>query len=548
MSLNNLRFKSRMFLLVGVFLFGIAFNHVMYGIMLSILRVNGPVYQRIVFGKDVINSITPTNNNEGYMAALELLQETDPGKRAKLIKRLEKLEEEYEAWHNLLDKNLEEGPLRDALVTRCYVAGREFYRVVDEKVVAPLRAGKKPDEIPADVRTMLREQFDKRREVLTSAQRPAQKRIDQDEEGAQETFRFWIIVQAVLGVAGVAILLLLCWIVVRGIVAPTEKLIERMKDMAEGASDLTRRVEVNSQDEIGQLSGYINAVIQRIHDLIARVRVSTIQLNSTATEIAASAGEQQGTVQGFTASTSEIAAASNEISATSQELLRTTEDVRRKAEETSTLAESGRAGLVGMKGTMEQLAEATSSISAKLGTIREKAGGINVVVTTITKVADQTNLLSINAAIEAEKAGEAGRGFLVVAREIRRLADQTAVATLDIEQMVRHMQAAVSTGVMEMDKFSEQVRTCGTRVSEITGQMGEIIGQVQGLSDRFDAVHGGMAQQTQGAQQIGEGMVQLNTGVKQVGTSVREFTAAAENLRQSAQGLQQEVGQFTVAG
>src|SRR4030095_7834329 len=97
-----------------------------------------------------------------------------------------------------------------------------------------------------------------------------------------------------------------------------------------------------------------------------------------------------------------------------------------------------------MSATMERLAKSTGSISTKLGVIREKASDINGVVTTITKVADQTNLLSVNAAIEAEKAGEYGLGFLVVAREIRRLADQSAVATLDIEQMVRQMQAAVS--------------------------------------------------------------------------------------------------------
>src|SRR5207245_2721664 len=111
------------------------------------------------------------------------------------------------------------------------------------------------------------------------------------------------------------------------------------------------------------------------------------------------------------------------------------------------LADAGRVGLRQMEETMRQLSDATGSISAKLRTIREKAGGINLVVTTITKVADQTNLLSINAAIEAEKAGEAGLGFLVVAREIRRLADQTAVATLDIEQMVRQMESAVAAGV-----------------------------------------------------------------------------------------------------
>ena len=118
---------------------------------------------------------------------------------------------------------------------------------------------------------------------------------------------------------------------------------------------------------------------------------------------------------------------------------------------------------------------------------------INLVVTTITKVADQTNLLSINAAIEAEKAGEYGLGFLVVAREIRRLADQTAVATLDIERMVKEMQYSVSAGVMEMDKFSEQVRQVVSEVGTIGGQLGQIITSVQGLvravrpGDRRDA-------------------------------------------------------------
>ena len=107
---------------------------------------------------------------------------------------------------------------------------------------------------------------------------------------------------------------------------------------------------------------------------------------------------------------------------------------------------------------MRHVMEAAGSINAKLAVLNEKAGNINQVVTTITKVADQTNLLSLNAAIEAEKAGEYGRGFAVVATEIRRLADQTAVATYDIEQMVKEIQSAVTAGVMGMDKFSEEVR------------------------------------------------------------------------------------------
>jgi methyl-accepting chemotaxis protein WspA len=196
---------------------------------------------------------------------------------------------------------------------------------------------------------------------------------------------------------------------------------------------------------------------------------------------------------------------------------------------------------------MGQLAGATGSISAKLGLIREKAGGINAVVETITKVADQTNLLSINAAIEAEKAGEAGRGFLVVAREIRRLADQTAVATLDIEQMVRQMQDSVSAGVMEMDKFSEQVRTGIDQVTHIGAQLGQIIAQVEQLSDRFGDVSEGMRQQSQGARQIDEAMAQLVTGVHQVSDNVKDFTSAAENLRVNATALQGQVGRFQLS-
>ena len=178
--------------------------------------------------------------------------------------------------------------------------------------------------------------------------------------------------------------------------------------------------------------------------------------------------------------------------------------------------------------------------------VREKANDINVVVTTITKVADQTNLLSINAAIEAEKAGEQGLGFLVLAREIRRLADQTAVATLDIEQMVKQMQTAVSAGVMEIDRFAEEVRSGVGNVVRVGGQFGLIISQVKTLSERFDAVNHGMRSQSQGARQIGDAMGQLIDGARQTSVSLREFNSATESLRDAVAVLKQEIAQFNV--
>ena len=210
------------------------------------------------------------------------------------------------------------------------------------------------------------------------------------------------------------------------------------------------------------------------------------------------------------------------------------------------MATTGQESLAGMDQTMRQLAESTGSIGSKLSVISERAANINLVVTTITKVADQTNLLSINAAIEAEKAGEYGLGFLVVAREIRRLADQTAVATLDIERMVKEMQYSVSAGVMEMDKFSEQVRQVVSEVQHIGGQLGQIIAGVQGLDQRFDQVTEGMRVQSQGAEQIREAMLRLSEGANQTSVSLREFNKATDHLREAVGGLKEEVSRFTV--
>ena len=165
------------------------------------------------------------------------------------------------------------------------------------------------------------------------------------------------------------------------------------------------------------------------------------------------------------------------------------DEVTHIAETTASSATNSQSALGSMEQTMHQMMDATSNISAKLSVLSEKAANINSVVTTITKVADQTNLLSLNAAIEAEKAGEYGIGFSVVATEIRRLADQTAVATWDIEQMVKEMQSAVSAGVMGMDKFSDEVRNGVDEVRHVGTQLADIIEQVR--DGKANPQHGG---------------------------------------------------------
>ena len=331
---------------------------------------------------------------------------------------------------------------------------------------------------------------------------------------------------------------------------PTRRLVRRVNIAAASAQqvaagDLTRP-PANSEcpDESGDLLRALDSMTADLNALVGQVRTASVELSSTATELSATSRQQEEVVASFGASSAEIAAAVREIDATTQELSREMEHVNEVASATAALAKDGRVQLEAMEGAMQSLDRATAGVADRLAAINEKAVNIGGVVTTITKVAEQTNLLSVNAAIEAEKAGEYGRGFLVVAREIRRLADQTGQATLDIERMVKEMQGAVSSGVMEMDRFSEQVRRNVTDARSIGRSMTDIIGSVDESSRSFGTVREGMRSQAAGAGQISEAMATLSSNAKATADAVREFGRAAVDLQRSIGTLKAAIAAF----
>ena len=308
--------------------------------------------------------------------------------------------------------------------------------------------------------------------------------------------------------------------------------------------DLTVSVPQGGSDESGRLLTAVGTMVSSLTSLVQRIKLASVQLVSTATGIAAISREQEGNVTDLGASSSQIAAAVREIGATSVELSKTMGEITDATEATASLAGRGQSSLASMERAMGGLGQATSTISEKLSVISDRATNIGSVVTTITKVADQTNLLSLNAAIEAEKAGEAGRGFAVVAREIRRLADQTAVATLDIDNLVREMQSAVSSGVMEMDRFTEEVRRSVADAGAVGEQFAAILEQIQTLSPRLAALHDGMQSQNVGEQQINEAMLQLVDIARRSADSLQDFHQSADQLNAAVASLESELGRF----
>jgi methyl-accepting chemotaxis protein WspA len=547
LQLRNLTLRTKLYALL------ISYTVVMGAIigvrayLIARHSIGGPVYRELSARKELVNEMLPPPLLIGrpYLMLLEIQTAEKPEDISRARAAFEEYETQYlrrrDYWLSRLERD---HPTRQTLELADKKAMR-FFDIAKTRYLPNAQSNdpgrkKLADEALAEIKDVYREQS----QLIQEAGQREEAATAAAENDLARTIATWQNVTLTFTIIALLLFCLFGWIIIRSITQSASLLLERIQQMASGEADLTARLVVEGKDEMAQLAAGINALIAKVQGIVVKVRQASLQLLSTAAQIALTARNQEQTVNNLSASTTQVAASVREVSATSKDLSGTMNEVSESARHAAELATTGRDNTTKMANEMKQLVESTTSVSNKLGMIREKADSINAVVTTITKVADQTNLLSINAAIEAEKAGEYGRGFLVVAREIRRLADQTAVATLDIETMVRQMQDAVSAGVMQMDKFADEVRSGVSQVTRLNQMTWEIINEVQALSSRFQLVNDGMRNQAAGAQQINDAMTQIAEATRRSAQSIQEFERATAALREAVEGLNQEIAQF----
>jgi len=395
---------------------------------------------------------------------------------------------------------------------------RQLMRRISDNMLAPgAKAG-------PDLRAALKQQsasYQAAEEALLAVIRFNQDVASKEAAAAEASVnqaQFWSLVMIVLSPA---IALGASSYFTRTIARPLGSRIAVVVDAAEqiAGGDLRNNLpDTDAVDELGQLQNAFHRMGGNLTRLVSEIQRSGVQINTAATQIASAGRQLEATVAEQLASTNEVSATSQEIAATSRALVQTMGEVDRQASDTAGAAARSQDDLNRMAAMMRGLAASTAEISARL------------------------------AAIEAEKAGEYGAGFAVVAREIRRLADQTAVATLEIEQMVREMQAAVTGGVMEMNRFSSTVATSVDDVVRVSDQVEAVIQQVQGLGPKFQQVGEAVQQQSEGAQQISEAMGQLSEAAQQTSDAISDTNSSLVQLEDSAQVLRRELSQFQVTG
>jgi methyl-accepting chemotaxis protein WspA len=332
--------------------------------------------------------------------------------------------------------------------------------------------------------------------------------------------------------------------VARRIAAPIRDAAQVARRIADG--DLTGRVVPRGLGEPRLLLEAMKTTGERLSGLVGRIQRTSRDVVESGERVCAVADTEESVARELSSSISQVAAATNQMTATAKELAATVTSLDRRATAVAADAGAGRAALGSLGAMMGRLESGGSTVSDALGRISEQATHIDTMVTAIVRIANQTNLLAVNAAIEAEKAGAAGRGFQVVAREIDRLATQTAANVLEIERVVIGVQGAVAEGVAEIGSFATSLADgCGTS-HEVSDQLDAVIRQVEELKASFAQVATAVSGQSEGVAQVHEAMSRLVDGARRTAAAAEEGKRAGTTLGSAASELAAEVERFTV--
>lgn len=350
-------------------------------------------------------------------------------------------------------------------------------------------------------------------------------------------FQQWTTLLLAVGLALLGFLLII--LMVRRITKPLSDLIAATNRLAVG--DWSARAEILHDDEVGRVEAAFNNMAQSFQEILEQLQRAVAQLTNSSSNLASNSVTQESVVVQQESATREVAATINEISATSKELAGMMNKVSMVSEEAATLAKTGKENLNRMETTMHQMVNDTEHLSHQLADLKTKTDKITSVINTIVQVADQTNLLSLNASLEASEAKEYGRGFAVIAEEIRRLADETASAAINIEETVNEILSSVSASVTSVSKFSIDIRSGAKEVETVAKQLTTIVDNVQSQTVKIEEVNLGMQAQAEGADQINTSIAELSESAKETSSMIRQFNDTISLIKDATESVQASI-------
>jgi methyl-accepting chemotaxis protein len=330
------------------------------------------------------------------------------------------------------------------------------------------------------------------------------------------------------------------------ITKPLDKTVEMLRDIAEGEGDLTRRLNVTSRDEFGELAKWFNTFVGNIHKIISTVRESIEHVSSSSHELAMSSEELTRGAREQSDQTERVAGSMNAMSQTIIDVARNAGEAADASSEAAQVATRGREVVETAVQGMLRIADTVRESSETIGRLGESSSEIGNIIQVIEDIADQTNLLALNAAIEAARAGEAGRGFAVVADEVRKLAERTGKATKEIAIMIEKIQADTERSVVSMESGSQEVQSGVKLAEEAMDALDQIVSSSTRGKDMVHLIAVASEEQSAAAEEVSGNMESILNISHGSTASTAQIKQTAEQLEKLSSDLQNMIGWFKV--
>jgi methyl-accepting chemotaxis protein len=512
------------------------------------IKVNGPVYLDIVRGKDLIADILPPPEYiiESYLVLLQARDEKDSARLQQFGERLKKLRGEYDDRHTYWTKELPDGKTKNLLLVDSYKPAQIFYDIAEKQYLPALHSGD-----TALATTLLQEKlspaYEAHRKIIDEIVTLSNNENSATEKNAATMLEHSRMVVMGLGITLLAALMSIFWLLIRNTAKHLGGDPAYVAAVARQVAEGNLSVIVSTKHGEQSALGAIKLMIENISSIVARVTESAEDIAAASRQLHEAAGQIAEKSEDVANQATTAATAGEEMSATSGDIARNCQMAADGASQASDTANKGTDVVQRTVTVMEKIAGRVSHTAGTVQSLGARSDQIGAIIGTIEDIADQTNLLALNAAIEAARAGEQGRGFAVVADEVRALAERTTRATREIGEMIKAIQGetraavnAMELGVTEVETGTGEAARSGTALQQILEQINDVAMQINQIATAAE-------EQTATTSEISCTMMQITSAVQATAQGAGESAQAAGMLTRQAEQLRLLVGNFRLA-